>query len=314
MQMASTRISVITPVFNGANYIEEKVLSVLNASAGHEIEYIVVDDGSTDQTSQILEKYSNKVSVIHQTNSGESAAVNTGFRGATGDFVLVVSADDPLFTPAIFDGVVEFFDTNSEIVVWYPSWKMIDQDGNLIRTVEVDEYSDEKLIGRFICLPGPGAFIRKSVALQIGGRRVKWKYVGDYDFWLRISRFGKLKKRDAVLAQWRFHEESTSISQRGKKMFEERIAVIEEFLSEFGIPDPLARMARAHAHYFAALLSYYSKEIRGRRTLLKSFWIRRGIVEESQLRVVAYVALLPLSFHLKPLLRQFLGKWIRARK
>ena len=97
-------------------------------------------------------------------------------------------------------------------------------------------------------------------------------------------------------------------------MFEERIAVIEEFLKEFAIPNPLARVARAHAYYFAALLSYYSKEIPGRRTIIKSFWIRKGIVEESQLRVLAYVALMPLSFHLKPVMEKFVGKWIRARK
>lgn len=308
------RISVITPVYNGAKYIEETVISVLKASDAHDVEYLVIDDGSTDQTSQILEKFSTQVTIIRQPNAGESAAVNTGFNQATGDFVLVVSADDPLFTPAIFDGVVEFFDQNPKVVVWYPNWNMIDEDGNLIRTVEVDEFSDEKLIGRFICLPGPGAFIRKSAALQIGGRRAKWKYVGDYDFWLRISRIGNLSKRDSVLAQWRFHDESTSISQRGKKMFEERIAVIEEFLEEFAMPNPLARMARAHAYYFAALLSYYSKEIHGRRAILKSFWIRKGIVEESQFRVIAYVALMPLGFHLKPMLKKYFGKWIRARK
>ena len=308
------RISVITPVYNGAKYIEETLVSVLKASETYDIEYLVIDDGSIDETSQILEKYSTKISVFHQTNAGESAAVNTGFNHASGDFVLVVSADDPLFTPAIFDGVVDFFDNNPEVVVWYPNWNMIDQDGNLIRTVEVDEYSDEKLIGRFICLPGPGAFIRKSAALQIGGRRVKWKYVGDYDFWLRISRVGNLKKRDAILAQWRFHDESTSISQRGKKMFEERITVIDEFVNEFSIANPLSRIAKAHAHYFASLLSYYSKEIPGRRALLKSILIRRGIVEEAQLRIFIYVLLMPLSFHLKPLLVKLPKYLIKGRK
>jgi glycosyltransferase involved in cell wall biosynthesis len=308
------RISVITPAYNGANFIEETILSVLKAAEGYDIEYLVINDGSTDQTAQILSKYSDKVRVINQPNAGESAAVNTGFSQAKGDFVLIVSADDPLFTPKIFDGVVEYFDDNPETVVWYPNWNMIDQNGHHVRTVQVDEYSDEKLIGRFICLPGPGAFIRKSAALQIGGRRVKWKYVGDYDFWLRLSRVGTLSKRNEVLAQWRLHDDSTSISQRGSKMFEERIGVIDEFVREFAISNPLARKARSHAHYFASLLSYYSKEISGRRTLLKSFWIRRGIVEEAQLRVIAYVLLMPLSFHLRPLLRVLPQRLIRARK
>ena len=255
------RISVITPVYNGEKYIEETVISVLKASEVHEIEYLVINDGSTDQTSQILKKYSEKISIIHQPNSGESAAVNTGFHQALGDIVLVVSADDPLYTPAVFDGVVEFFDNNPEVVVWYPNWNMIDQDGNLIRSVEVDEFSDEKLIGRFICLPGPGALIRKSAALQIGGRRLKWKYVGDYDFWLRISRIGSLRKRDAVLAQWRFHDDSISNSSRDSQMYHEIVEVVDDFLAEFEIDKSLSRMARANSLYYASLLSLHSKEI-----------------------------------------------------
>lgn len=308
------KLSVITPVYNGEKYIKETIDSVLNAIGNLDIEYLVVDDGSTDSTSEILQTYNQKIKVIRQENQGESSAVNTGFNHALGDYVLVVSADDPLINGSIFDNVVEFFEKNPNIVVWYPNWNMIDHDGNLMRTVDVDEYSDEKLIGRFICLPGPGAFIRKSAALQIGGRRKKWKYVGDYDFWLRISRVGQLKKRDEVVAQWRFHDESTSISQRGNRMFSERISVIDEFVKEYSIPDPLARKARAHAYYFASLLSYHSKDVKGRRTILKAFWVRRGRIEESQLRVIIYVLLIPLSFHLKPLLEKLFRNSVRARK
>jgi glycosyltransferase involved in cell wall biosynthesis len=308
------RLSVITPVYNGEKYINETVDSVISAIGASDVEYLVIDDGSTDGTSRILQSYGTKIKLIKQENQGESSAVNTGFNSAAGDFVLVVSADDPLLSGDIFDGVEEFFDSNPETVVWYPNWNMINHDGKLIRTVHVDEYSEEKLIGRFICLPGPGAFIRKSAAIQIGGRRKKWKYVGDYDFWLRISRVGQLSKRDAVLAQWRFHDQSASISQRGERMFNERISVIEEFVKEFAIPAPLARQARAHAYYFASLLSYHSDEIKGKRAIFKAFWIGKGRVEEAQMKVVAYVLLIPLSFYLKPFLEKVFHNSIRARK
>jgi glycosyltransferase involved in cell wall biosynthesis len=308
------RLSVITPVYNGEKYIKETIDSVLSAIGDSEIEYLVVDDGSTDTTPIILKSYGDKVKVITQSNQGESSAVNTGFNNALGDFVVVVSADDPMFTSEIFRGVENFFDANPEIVVWYPNWNMIDHEGKLIRTVYVDEYSEEKLIGRFVCMPGPGAFIRKSTALQIGGRREKWKFVGDYDFWLRISRVGQLRKRDSVLAQWRYHDDSASISQRGLRMFNERIAVINEVTSEFKINEPLSRMARAHAHYFASILTFHSKEVRGRYTLLKAFWIRRGKIEESQLRVILFILLQPLGSYIKPILYPVMKKWIRSRK
>lgn len=308
------KISVITPVFNGEKYIEETVLSVLNAIGDSNIEYLIVDDGSNDGTANILQTFSSKIKLLRQTNQGEASAVNLGFRNASGDIVLIVSADDPLFTPEIFEGVSDFFEANPNVVVWYPNWNMIDQEGKLIRQVVVKEYSEDNLIGKFECLPGPGAFIRKSAALSIEGRREKWKFVSDYDFWLRISRIGELKKRDAVVAQWRFHENSTSVSRRGVEMFDERIAVIEEFVSEFSIPEPLARKARCHAYYFASLLCYHSRKVNGKKTLLKAFWIGRGRIEEAQFRVILYILLMPLSFYIKPFLEKLLRKTIKARK
>ena len=302
------KISVITPVYNGEIYIHETINSVLKAIENLDIEYLVIDDGSTDKTHEILQTYNQKIRVITQENQGESSAVNTGFNNAVGDFILVVSADDPLISGAIFDNVLEFFENNPEIVVWYPNWNMIDNDGKLIRTVYVDDYSDEKLIGRFICLPGPGAFIRKSAALRIGGRRKKWKYVGDYDFWLRISRVGKLTKRDAILAQWRFHDESTSIANRGLEMYRERIEVIEEFIEEFQIRGDLSRMARSHALYYAARLSFFSSEINGRKTVIKALRARRGWIEDSNFGVMVYLITAPISSLFKPMIRTILRK------
>ena len=308
------RLSVITPVFNGERYIEETICSVLEAIGEKNIEYLVIDDGSTDKTNDILKKYQPKIKVIRQVNSGESSAVNTGFDNACGDFVLVVSADDPLFTPGIFQNVPEYFDSNPDLVVWYPDWQMIDQNGQVIKIVTVDEYSDERLIGRFLCLPGPGAFIRKSAALSINGRNAKWKFVGDYDFWLRISRIGRLERRPRVLAQWRFHDESTSISQRGVSMYNERIEVIEEFLKLNRISAELTRMARAHAYYFASLLAFYSSEIQGKRTLAKAFCIRRRWIEEAQFRVVLFILLMPMSTKLKPVLVKYFRSWLKGKK
>ena len=302
------RITVITPVFNGEKYIKETIDSVLDAIANLNIEYLVIDDGSTDKTFEILQTYNQKIRVIRQANQGESSAVNAGFQNALGDFVVVVSADDPLISGAIFDNVVEFFESNPKIVVWYPNWNMIDHEGKFMRTVYVDEYSDEKLIGRFVCLPGPGAFIKKSAALQIGGRRKKWKYVGDYDFWLRISRVGQLRKRDEVLAQWRFHDDSASIANRGLEMYRERIEVIDEFIEQFQVKKDLARMARSHSLYYAARLSFFSNEINGRKTIIRALITRRRWIEDSTFGVVIYLVTAPVSSLFKPIIRILLRK------
>lgn len=306
------RLSVITPVYNGEKYIKETIDSVLTAIDDLDIEYLVIDDGSTDTTSVILKSYANKIKVISQANQGESSAVNTGFKAALGDFVLVVSADDPLFTSEIFKGVEEFFDSNPSVVAWYPDWKMINGDGKYLKDVTVPEYSDQKLIGQFLCLPGPGTFIRKFAALQIGGRNKSWKYVGDYDFWLRISRIGLLERRPYVLAQWRLHDESTSIAQKGIDMYRERIAVIESFINSYPIEESFSKIARSHALYYAAQLAFFSPEIDGRKTIIRALQTRRGWIEGSRPGVVLYLLCLPFSSFFQPMLRYLLKKMKRT--
>ena len=296
-------ITVITPVFNADQFIRETVESVLVATKNFNTEYIVIDDGSKDSTLEILQEFGSKIRLISQPNAGESSAVNTGLKNARGNFVLVVSADDPLFTPAIFEGVEDFFRSNPEVVAWYPDWQMIDHKGSVIKSISVEEYSEEKLLGWFLCLPGPGAIFRKTVAQEIGGRDPRWKFVGDYDFWLRLSQHGHLKKRPQTLAQWRLHDDSSSIAMRGKFMHDERIAVINHFLDHHKVNKRIARMALANSYYRASLLAFYSTKIPGRRDILRAFWVRRGIPEAFKIHQFIFIFLLPLSKYLYKILQ-----------
>jgi hypothetical protein len=153
--------------------------------------------------------------------------------------------------------------------------------------------------------------IRRSAALAIGGRNEKWTFVGDYDFWLRLSRVGRLVKRNDVLAQWRFHEGSTSIAKRGLEMAMERVAVIEEFLSANRVDLDLERQAKAHAYYFAARLSFFDPRVDGKRLLRQALKANRMRIEEGKYLVFFFIMTSPLSRilvkPLKPILR-FFGK------
>ena len=97
----SCQITVITPVFNGEDYIRETIESVLSAINREAIEYIVVNDGSSDSTLAILNEYSDRISILTHPNSGESASVNAGLQKAQGNLILIVSADDPLISSSI---------------------------------------------------------------------------------------------------------------------------------------------------------------------------------------------------------------------
>jgi glycosyltransferase involved in cell wall biosynthesis len=304
MVNSKPKITIITTVFNGEDYLESTIESVLDCASEINFEYIVINDGSTDKTSNILNKYVSEIKVINQENIGESASVTKGFNLANGELVMVLSADDPLFTKEIFRNVFELFEKNENLVAVYPDWNLIDSTGKILKKILVPDYSDEFLIGRFRTLPGPGVIIRKKAALTIGGRRSKWVYVGDYDFWLRLSRIGEIKHRPQVLAQWREHPNSTSVKRKNFAMASERIAVIEEFVEEFKIDDKLKKMALGNAYYMAARLSYFDPKIPGRKWLMQALRYRGGIPEESKLTHLLFLMTFPMSYKFTKMFRR----------
>jgi glycosyltransferase involved in cell wall biosynthesis len=310
--MPKSKLSVITAVYNGADYIEETIISVLKCCSDIDFEYIILNDGSTDHTLEILKKYKNKIRIIDKNNSGESDSVSIGFREASGGLLLVVSADDPLFTEKLFINVFEHFNQNENLMAIYPDWQMIDGSGNVIKVIKVPEYSDELLIGRCVTLPGPGVIFRRSAALKLNGRNPKWTFVGDYDFWLRLSRLGEIRHRPEVLAQWRHHPLSTSVSKRGLKMAQERIQVVEDFLSSNQVSRHIKNMALGNAYYMAARISYFDRKIPAKKYLFKAFMHRKGWVEEAKIYEVLYVLLLPMSRLFNPIINMIFKKYGRS--
>jgi glycosyltransferase involved in cell wall biosynthesis len=299
-------ITIVTAVYNGRDYIRETIDSVLENTKGIDFEYLIINDGSTDDTREIIESYGSAIRVVNKENSGESASLSFGFELARGDYLLVVSADDPLLTPRIFEEVFTWFNLEKNLVAVYPDWQMIGPSGEVLKKIIVPEYSDELLIGRCNTLPGPGAIIRKSAALEIGGRRQKWTFVGDYDFWLRLSRIGELRHRPEVLAQWRYHPGSTSVNKRGPDMAVERISVIEEFVFTYEIDPKIAKMALGSAYFMAARLVFFNPNIPGKKYLFQSFRKRQGWVEEARIYIIIYILLTPFSRWIYKLISGFL--------
>lgn len=304
--------TVITPVFNGEEYIRETVNSVLDAAQGFSLEYLVVDDGSTDATHQILLEFSESIKIIRKQNGGEPSAVNRGLEESLGEFILILSADDPLFTSEIFNGVQEFFNRNKGLVAWYPNWRKIDDRGNLIEEIVPLEFSLERVLGLGMCLPGPGTIFRANAAKEIQGRSTKIKFASDFEFWLRLSQVGEIVHRNQLVAQWRQHSRSTSIALRGKAMGEERIQLIDSFIEKYSVDQELAKSAKASARYFAAALGVFDKCVNSRKLIIESILIRRGLPEVAKIRVVIFALLHPSSFYITRLIaklsRRFFNK------
>ena len=311
--------SIITPVYNGEAFISQTVESVLsNFDPNLKFEYLIIDDGSIDNTKTILEQYSeNKlVKVFSVKNSGEAAAVNYGLEKAKGDYILIVNADDPLLSPRIFTLANEIFKSNEKVVVVYPDWKIVSESNLVLETKKLSRYSFEVMVGEFQCLPGPGSMFRRSTALKVGGRSTLYRFVSDYDFWLKLSLQGDFFHIPEVLAQWRSHSESTSVTSKGYEMGMERIKVIEEFVNYADIKKSLKRKALSHAYYHGALLSYFSREVPGRKWMLKAFLIQRGWIKNADIRIVVFCLLYPFSWYLLPLINRtpFINNPIKDRR
>ena len=287
--------SIITAVYNCEEFIRETVVSVLNFAPAEDFEYLIIDDGSFDKTSEILQEFESKVKIFRQTNSGEAAAVNLGLRKSIGSYAVVVSADDPLVSSELFSRSKMILDSNPKIMATYPDWYLINAFSEIEREITTQDFSIEALVGLNKCLPGPGAVFRIKEAVELGGRNDRLKFGSDFDFWLRLSDLGSFQRIPHLLAQWRSHQNSTSIKLRGLEMSKERIQIIEEYLACSDHNKKIERMALGNAYYSAAILRYFSQDVPHRRYLLKAVISRKGLPENMRLRELIYLLTIPVS-------------------
>jgi glycosyltransferase involved in cell wall biosynthesis len=254
--MADPVVSIVTAAYNAAPYIEETIESVLEQDYPR-LEYIVLDDGSTDETPELLRRYEGRLRLEHHSNMGEALTVNKGFALSTGELVGIVSADDPLL-PGIVSAMVERFRDDPEVLVVYPDWEMIDDQGRVIQRIETYDYSYRNMVRWHHCFPGPGTFIRRSVVEALGGRDPTFRYVGDYDFWLNAGLLGPFARLPKTLARYRHHAASASVGQLGEQMAREHIELTDKLFARSDLPREirnLHREAYSSAHWIAGVVA-----------------------------------------------------------
>jgi glycosyltransferase involved in cell wall biosynthesis len=259
-----TLISVITPTYNRAEYLAETVESVLGQTYP-DLEYIVLDDGSTDETPIIAGNYRGSLSYLAHGNMGEAHTVNKGFSMAKGDIVGIVNSDDPIL-PGLVERVVEAFAEDERLLVVYPDWRMIDQASKPVKDVRVPEYDYLKMVRLQKCLIGPGAFIRKRAFSLESGRDPTYRFIGDFEFWLRLGRHGPFARIPDVLATHRVHPGSES-GKGDLGRAEETIRVVDEYFTRGNLPTEVGRLereARSNAAYHAARMCMASAPGRSR--------------------------------------------------
>lgn len=292
------QITAILPVYNGEKYIEETLLSVLATRKYSNTEIIVVNDGSTDSTNNILEKYKNQIEILNQKNQGQARAINNALNISKSPFCSIVNCDDPLIDPEIFTKSIAEIGKGQNLIASYPNWKMIDEDGRVLKEIQVPEFSRDELIGNFKCIVGPGAVFSVSIAQLVGGWNPKFRYVPDYDFWLRMSNYGNFIKIHQTLASWRFHNDSISVKSKNLEMSEERINVMRHFLNDSSTQYKFEKKAIANSIYSAAILSAFDPKVNGRKLFFKAIKTYPMVFKGKKIKEMIFLITYPVSSYL----------------
>lgn len=237
------RVSMVIPTYNRAGgYMEQAIESILGQEYEN-LDLTVLDDGSTDQTPQVLEGYARshpeRFRWVRHENMGQIRTINKGFEMAEGELVGYLNSDDVLLPQATTRLVEALEDAGPEAAGVYASWLSIDEDGEVIDSVSPLPYELRDAVRYNDPTVGTGSLVRRGALEAIGSPDPELAYCWDFDFWVRIAHVGRVVFVDEPLSMFRWHGGQAGRAMQGARMGKERIAVIEKVYSQEQVPDEL---------------------------------------------------------------------------
>ena len=211
------RISIITPSFNQSRFIERTILSVLDQGYPN-LEFIVMDGGSTDGTVDILKKYAGRLQWISERDRGQADAINKGIRRSTGDIMAYLNSDD-VYEPGALKLIADNFAEHPETMWLTGKCRIIDEHDREVRK-PITAYKN-CLLKHFSYslllvtnpISQPATFWRRQVLDEVGLFNEAEHMVMDYDLWLRIAKLRSLAIIGEYLAGFRVYAETKTSSQ-----------------------------------------------------------------------------------------------------
>lgn len=220
------KITVITPSYNQGKYIKRTIESVLSQGIP-DLEYIVMDGGSTDETVDILKSYSDRIIWKSEKDNGQTDAVNKGIRASQGEIIGWLNSDD-IYYPDAVRKVLEIFENNPEINVVYGNANHIREDDSFIEEYYTEDFDYERLKDIcFICQPS--LFFRKKLVNRYGYLDDKLQYCMDYDYWLRLGKGERFYRLNELIAGSRLYDDNKTLGAR-RKVHEEMLVMQEKNL------------------------------------------------------------------------------------
>jgi len=218
-------VSIITVCFNSEKYLEQTIQSVINQTYDN-IEYIIIDGGSTDNTLNTIKKYDNKIAYwISEPDKGMYDAINKGIRLMNGDIWACLNSDDQYYLDTL-EKIVFNFNKNPDIDIVFGNLDFVTGNGEFIYRRFFPNKLNLKRIMRMNYLGAisqPAVFLRRSVIENVGYFDTSYNYASDMDYFIRAGKNCKIQHKNLALTKFRLHSDALSVKMVMKQLEEGEI-------------------------------------------------------------------------------------------
>lgn len=204
-------VSIVTPSFNQARYIEATIRSVLEQDYPR-IEYLIVDGGSTDGTVEIIKKYEGRIGWwVSEQDKGQTDAINKGFARAKGDILAWLNSDDT-YEPGAVAAAVKYLMEHPRVGMVYGDCNFINEEGQVIGRFRAEQTDYRLLRQGYVHIPQQTMFFRAELWQQVGPLDPSFYFAMDYDLWTRLAARTQLKYVPQTWANFRLHTSGKTIA------------------------------------------------------------------------------------------------------
>ncbi len=254
MNRGNDIVSIIIPVYNTEKYLEECLESALN-QAYNEIEIIAVDDGSTDNSLNILKKYSDKIKIISKENGGTASALNAGIKNMKGEWFKWLSADDILYPNAVLELINAAKLLSNKKYILYTNYDIIDSQGEIIDQMiepnynKLDSFNVNVILLDHFIGNGTTSLIHKSIIDEFGMFNETIGYKEDYELWLRYNLLYNchIHLVPKNLAKYRVHKKQLSSEKASTSLLQNNN--IRKFILDKLTPEERDKYEKAVKNY-----------------------------------------------------------------
>jgi GT2 family glycosyltransferase len=241
-------LSIVTPSYNQGKYLEQTIQSVLRQGYAR-IEYLVVDGASTDNSVEIIQKYTDQLAWwVSEKDSGQGEAINKGLGQANGEIIAWLNSDD-YYLPGTLSEVEKVFEENPDVALVYGDMLAVDEHGQTINALKYRQLSLQDLLC-FQIIGQPGVFFRRAVLEKTGALDTTFHFLLDHHLWIRIAQHGRILHVPQTWSAARYHAEAKNRA-RAAEFGREAFRILDWAKSQPGLAEAVSgveRRARASAH------------------------------------------------------------------